>query len=111
MPSSKFTAKDVYDIVSKIPKGRLSTYGAVAEALHAKGASRAVGQILKANPMPLEIPCHRIVRSDGRVGGYRGASGSSKKTELLRSEGIKVRDGRVINLETLLLKEFTQKVR
>ncbi|MDG6998687.1 MAG: MGMT family protein [Nitrososphaerota archaeon] len=106
MRKSHFRATDVYKLVSKIPKGRVSTYGVVAKALKAKGASRAVGQILKANPNPIVVPCHRVVKSDGSIGGYGGAAGSSKKIKLLRSEGVAIRDGRVVDLERIVLKKF-----
>lgn len=106
MSNSRFSASDVYRVVSKIPKGRVSTYGAVARALRAKGASRAVGQILKVNPTPIVVPCHRVVKSDGSIGGYGGASGSKKKIKLLRSEGLNVREGKIQNMERVALNEF-----
>ena len=106
MSNSRFSASDVYKVVSKIPKGRVSTYGAVAKELKAKGASRAVGQILKVNPTPIVVPCHRVVKSDGSIGGYGGASGSNIKIKLLCSEGLRVREGKIQNLERVVLKEF-----
>ena len=69
-----------------IPRGAVSTYGRVARALGHPGAARAVGQALARNPFPLIIPCHRAVRSDSRLGGYRG--GLSMKRALLRFEGV-----------------------
>lgn len=106
MTNSRFVASDVYKLISKIPKGRVSTYGAVASALKAKGASRAVGQILKANPTPIVVPCHRVVKSDGSIGGYGGAAGSNKKIKLLRSEGLSIHDGKIMNLDKVVMKEF-----
>lgn len=106
MQNSRFSASDVYKLVSKIPKGRVSTYGDVARALKAEGASRAVGQILKANPTPIVVPCHRVVKSDGSIGGYGGAAGANKKIKLLRSEGIDIRNGKVSHLKRVVLKEF-----
>lgn len=106
MGNYRFAASDVYKLVSKIPKGRVSTYGAVASALKSKGASRAVGQILKANPTPIVVPCHRVVKADGSIGGYGGAQGSKKKIQLLRSEGLIISGGKIQSFGRVLLKEF-----
>lgn len=78
-------AKKVYAIVAKIPKGKTMTYGQVAAKAGKPGAARAVGTIMSHN-FRLGIPCHRVVRADGRVGDYN-RGGSSRKTELLREEG------------------------
>lgn len=85
--------KDVLEVVSKIPEGRVATYKTVAEALGNPKAYRAVGNVLANNPKPVEIPCHRVVKSDGKIGGY--AMGSEKKKELLRSEGVEIKSGEV----------------
>jgi len=58
-------------------------------------ASRAVGAALRANPTPIIVPCHRVVRQDGGLAGYGGAGGMPTKARLLRKEGVKVRGGRV----------------
>ena len=100
-------AKQVYSKTSKIPKGRVSTYGAIARAIGREGASRAVGGILRANPRPIVVPCHRVVHSDGRIGGYGGSLGSGRKIRLLASEGVKVRDGMVQDFENVLFDEFS----
>ncbi len=83
----------VLGLVEKIPKGKVTTYGEVARALGTRGY-RAVGQALRGNPRPFEISCHRVVRSDGRAGGY----GGRKKLSLLLGEDVEVLDGKV-NLE------------
>ena len=67
-----------------IDYGQTATYGAVAAAVHNPKAVRAVGTACATNPLPLVIPCHRVVRSDGAVGGYLG--GSETKRELLELE-------------------------
>jgi O-6-methylguanine DNA methyltransferase len=74
----------VLDIVSKIPKGKVLTYKQVAEKAGSGGASRAVGSILKAN-YDKNIPCHRVIRSDGATGEYN--RGRENKIKLLRREG------------------------
>ncbi|HID90375.1 TPA: MGMT family protein [Candidatus Bathyarchaeota archaeon] len=83
----------VLDVVKRIPERRVATYGMIAEVLGSRRLARAVGQALRRNPAPVRIPCHRVVCSDGRVGGY--AAGVEEKIRLLRSEGIAVRSGRV----------------
>jgi O-6-methylguanine DNA methyltransferase len=78
-----FTEK-VYKVVKKIPKGKVLTYGEVAKNAGNAKASRAVGNILSKNYNP-EIPCHRVVRADGKLGGYN--RGLNKKREILKREG------------------------
>jgi methylated-DNA-[protein]-cysteine S-methyltransferase len=77
---------DVYDLLLKIPIGNVTTYGDLARALGNPLASREIGRILGKNPNPIKVPCHRVVMSDGKVGGY--AHGSDRKKELLEREGI-----------------------
>ncbi len=74
----------VYAVVRKIPKGQVLTYKQVAEKAGHAGAYRAVGNILNRNYDP-QIPCHRVVRSDGRTGGYN--RGEKQKIKILRTEG------------------------
>lgn len=80
---NSFTQK-VYDVVKKIPKGKVLTYKEVAKKAGNEKASRAVGNILHKN-YNLQIPCHRVIRSDGKFGGYN--RGEGKKREMLRGEG------------------------
>jgi methylated-DNA-[protein]-cysteine S-methyltransferase len=70
----------------RVPRGRVTTYGRLAQRIGAPGAARAVGNALAHNPFPLIIPCHRCVREDGRLGGFRG--GQAMKRGLLEMEGI-----------------------
>lgn len=74
----------VYEIVKKIPKGELLTYQKVAQRAGRSKAWRAIGNILTKNKNP-NIPCHRVIRADGKMGGYN--RGVKKKMELLRKEG------------------------
>ncbi len=78
----------VWSVVSKIPKGEVRTYKWVAQQVGSPNAVRAVGQALKNNPFAPIIPCHRVIKSDGTLGGYR--LGIKKKIALLSSEGIKI---------------------
>ncbi len=75
----------VYDVVRKIPKGKTLTYGQVAVAIGQPGAARAVGNALNKNRDTKNIPCHRVIRSDGSTGGY--AFGAKKKIAILKKEG------------------------
>jgi O-6-methylguanine DNA methyltransferase len=75
----------VYEVVMSIPVGETRTYKEVAELAGSPKAYRAVGQILKRNPNPLMIPCHRVVGKKG-LGGYFGPSNTSLKLKLLNAE-------------------------
>lgn len=77
--------KKVYQVVAKIPRGRVMTYKEVAKATGHPRAWRAVGNVL-AHHQIKNLPCHRVIRSDGKVGGYRG--GQKKKITLLKKEGL-----------------------
>lgn len=76
--------KKVYDIVKEIPKGEVLTYKEVAGLAGSPQAYRAVGNALNRNPFK-NVPCHRVIRSDGKVGGY--ARGTKAKVRLLKKEG------------------------
>ncbi|RLC97593.1 MAG: hypothetical protein DRI77_06975 [Chloroflexi bacterium] len=71
-----------------IPRGQVSTYGRIAKSLRVPRAARAVGNALARNPFPIIIPCHRTIRADGRLGGFRG--GLDMKRALLEMEGVEV---------------------
>jgi len=88
-----------------IPMGRVSTYGAIAKAVGLPGAAQAVGQALGANKNPIVVPCHRVVRADGVLGGYSGGEGQVTKAKLLAREGVQVSAGKV-NLSRYLFSEF-----
>lgn len=77
----------VFQIVKNIPEGQVLTYKELAKLAGSPKAYRAVGNILNSNHNP-EIPCHRVIRSDGRIGGYN--RGSQKKEQILRSEGFMI---------------------
>ena len=76
--------RQVLDVTERIPYGQVSTYGEVAGRAGNPRASRAAGNALGSNPIPIVIPCHRVVRADGEVGGYRW--GVAKKKKLLAGE-------------------------
>jgi|TARA_B100001750_G_scaffold71960_1_gene57459 methylated-DNA-[protein]-cysteine S-methyltransferase len=76
----------VWRELSKIPFGETRTYKEVAEAIGHPQSSRAVANACAQNPYPIEIPCHRVIRSDGGLGGYSGLGGVTKKKQLLINE-------------------------
>ncbi|MBM2574963.1 methylated-DNA--[protein]-cysteine S-methyltransferase [Jannaschia sp. Os4] len=84
----------VWDALRAIPKGETRSYGDVARGLGDPGAARAVGAANGANPIPLLIPCHRVVAADGGLGGFSGSLAT--KEALLRHEGTWPRQGRLI---------------
>ena len=78
----------VWHAISKIPKGKVKTYKELARSIRKPKASRAVANACGKNPFPIKIPCHRVIRSDGRLGGYSGKGGIKTKRKLLRNEGV-----------------------
>lgn len=77
----------VLERVADMPRGSTSSYGEVATMAGNPGAARAIGGVMRSNPFPLIIPCHRVVRSDGGIGGFGGGSGGKTKSWLLEFEG------------------------
>ena len=90
-------AASVFRCLAAVPRGKVTTYAAIAEAVGRPGAAQAVGNALHANPEPIAVPCHRVVRSDGSLGGY--ALGRRKKAALLAAEGVASKGGKT-DLET-----------
>ncbi len=80
--------EQVYAVVRTIPKGETRTYAWVARQMGRPGAVRAVGNALNRNPYAPEVPCHRVTRSDGTLGGF--AHGTQRKREMLQAEGCQV---------------------
>lgn len=90
-----------YKLLCQVPKGQVTTYKDLALKLNSK-AYRAVGNAMNRNPDAPKVPCHRVIKSNGEVGGY--AHGTEKKIKILRKEGIEIKDGRVVNLKRFLKK-------
>ena len=99
MPT-KFQDK-VYELCSKVPKGKVTTYKSIAEAMGTK-AYRAVGQALNKNPYAPKVPCHRVISSDSSLGGF--ATGIKNKVKLLKKEGIKIKNNRVEDKKRIITK-------
>ena len=85
--------KRLWNLVRRIPRGKVTTYKELSLALGWSKGWRKVGRLLSTNPHPIDTPCHRVICSDGKVGGYK--LGVKKKIELLREEGVEVKNGKV----------------
>ena len=96
-------SKRIYDAVKKIPRGKVATYGQVAELAGDKKMARAVGNALHRNPDPEHIPCYRVVNAKGELAGAFAFGGANVQEQLLAADGIMVVDGRV-DLETYGMK-------
>jgi len=87
LTGTKFQLK-VWSYLRKIPRGSVKTYSQVANGIGKPLAVRAVANAIGKNPYPPKIPCHRVIRSDGSLGGYSGKGGIKSKEILLKKEGI-----------------------
>lgn len=87
--------KRIYEAVKKIPKGKVATYGKVAEMAGDKKMARAVGNALHKNPDPNGIPCYRVVNAKGELAGEFAFGGCGAQAKLLQEDGIEVVDGKV----------------
>ena len=90
----------IFKKLLEVPKGRITTYGELAKAVGLKNGQRAVGKIMNKNPYPVIIPCHRVVMSTGKIGGY--AYGEHVKIKMLNDEGIKIENGKIVDLKNTL---------
>lgn len=103
MPSFNHTrlpfGRQVYQLLLQVPQGRVTTYKALAQAM-GNQAYQAVGNALKNNPDAPRIPCHRVVKSNGQLGGFNGHTQGKeiqRKMRLLESEGVSVSRGKIVN--------------
>ncbi len=92
----------VYKKLVQVPKGKVTTYGELAKAVGLKNGQRAIGRIMNKNPYPVIIPCHRVVNSNGKIGGY--AYGDDVKNKMLTKEGIEIRNGKILDFEKRIYK-------
>ena len=88
-PASAFRRR-VWEVTATVPYGRVLTYGALAARAGQPGGARAVGQALAANPLPLVVPCHRVVGAGGGLGGFSADGGVEVKRRLLELEGVEL---------------------
>ena len=85
-----------YNLLRKVPKGKVTTYKALANALNTK-AYRAVGNAMNKNPYAPVVPCHRVINSNGELGGF--ASGLDNKIKMLKSENVVIGKNNKIDLD------------
>lgn len=111
-PPTAFEEK-LYQLCKRIPPGKVSTYGAMAQVLHS--SARAVGQGMRRNPFAPIVPCHRVVAADLSIGGFSGAWGPDhphvcRKLELLKGEGVKFEGSKVLSSSFVLSAEELSKL-
>ncbi|HSB50246.1 MAG TPA: MGMT family protein [Nitrosopumilaceae archaeon] len=92
----------VYKKLLQVPKGKVTTYGELAKAVGLKNGQRSIGRIMNKNPYPVIVPCHRVVNSNGKIGGY--AYGQDVKTNMLSKEGIEIQNGKILDFEKRIFK-------
>jgi O-6-methylguanine DNA methyltransferase len=105
-PSGMSFDRKVWNLMKRIPKGRVTTYGLIAKKLHTR-AYRAVGNACRRNPYAPKVPCHRVVKSDGSIGGFAGkTSGKTvqKKIRLLRKENVEIDNGKVADFKKIVFR-------
>ena len=90
----------VYKKLKEVPKGKVTTYKYLARAAGNEKAVRAVGNIMNKNPFAPEVPCHRVVQSDGSIGGF--AHGSQQKKKMLVSEGVMFNGNKIQNFNDIV---------
>ena len=95
MKTQKSFKEKVYDLTRHIPKGKVATYGQLAELADHPGAARAVGSFMRTNPDAPHTPCHRVVSSNGSLTGYSGVGGLIQKKQMLQKEGVYFKGSRV----------------
>jgi len=99
-------AEQIYQVLRQVPRGSVTTYAALAKRINSK-AYRAVGMVLSKNPYAPIVPCHRVVRSDGTIGGFMGQKNGPavmKKKKMLEAEGIIFVEDRVKDFEKVVMK-------
>lgn len=94
--------QEVYKKLREVPKGKITTYQELAHSLNSR-AYRAVGTAMAKNTDAPKTPCHRVIKSNGHIGNYSGG-GPQKKIKMLQKEGIKIKDGKVMDFENYLYK-------
>ena len=92
----------VYKKLLDVPKGQITTYGDLGKAVGLKNGQRIIGKIMNKNPYPALVPCHRVVMSTGKIGGY--SYGENVKTKMLSDEGIEIINGSIENFDKRLFR-------
>ncbi len=92
----------IYKKLLQVPRGKITTYGELSKAVGLRNGQRVIGRIMNKNPYPVIIPCHRVVNSNGQIGGY--AYGPDVKTNMLNKEGIEIQNGKILDFEKIIYK-------
>ena len=103
----KIDRKLVYKILKQVPKGKVTTYKALAKAVGHPNGARAIGAIMRTNPYAPIVPCHRVVCSNGGLGGFDGLRKLDKKVRILKEEGIIVKDGKIEDFQEHYFEDFS----
>jgi len=99
-------AEKTYELLKKVPRGKVTTYKSLGDAVGTRGY-RAIGQILRNNPYAPKVPCHRVVASDGTIGGFMGKTNGeaiTKKIKLLQEEGVCITGKRVLDFKKVFFR-------
>lgn len=104
MKLTKFHRK-VYNLVCKIPKGKVTTYKILAQAIGKPKNWREIGYLLSQNPFPQQVPCYKVVKSNGEIGGYNG--GKLLKKKLLQKDGLKIYNNKIKDFKKHLFRNFS----
>ncbi len=92
----------IYKKLLQVPRGKITTYGELSKAVGLRNGQRVIGRIMNKNPYPVIIPCHRVVNSNGQIGGY--AYGPDVKTNMLNKEGIEIQNGKILDFKKRIYK-------
>ena len=95
-------SQKVYKKLLEVPRGQVTTYRNLAKSVGLKNGQRLIGKIMNQNEFPVIIPCHRVVMSDGKIGGY--AYGKDIKENMLSDEGLKIKNGKILDFENKIHK-------
>lgn len=109
MSESSTVFTRIYDVVKRIPKGKVATYGQVALVAGNPRWARVVGYALHSNPNPSQIPCYRVVNKEGRVSPAFAFGGSNVQVELLKNDGVEFLDETHVNMQKFCVE--TEKLR
>ncbi len=93
-----------YEALKKVPPGNVISYGGLAEMIGRPKAHRAVGSAMNKNPFAPIVPCHRVVKSNGELGGFAGDI--NLKIKRLQEEGVKVSNNKIVNFQSVLFKAY-----
>ena len=94
--------KKIYRKLLQVPSGKITTYKELARSVGLQNGQRVIGQIMNKNPFPVIIPCHRVVKSTGEIGGY--AFGISIKKNMLVKEGISISNNKIKNFQKTIFR-------